>query len=86
MLRVEAQVEVRVVVVLCNSLLALLFLVYSWRWEGGAYSFAKTPLKAAHAPLAAASGIQGSLLLRPVVLECGLPDRLSLGLKGSVAD
>ena len=27
------------------------------------YSFAKTPLKAAHAPLAAASGIQGSWLI-----------------------
>lgn len=55
----------------------------------GSYSFAKTPLKAAQAPLAAARGIQGIFVLRGV--ECGGGDGdgdgnwgMALGIRGSV--
>lgn len=54
----------------------------------GAYSFAKTPLKAAQAPLAAARGIQGTFVLRAGV---GWGDGdgdgdwgMALGIRGSV--
>lgn len=53
----EAHEEVSSVVVLQSSALRFLHTVTL------AYSFAKTPLKAAQAPLAAASGIQGSLAI-----------------------
>ena len=48
------------------------------------YSFANTPLKAAHAPLAAARGIQGSLLGRAVDLDCEVRGTAS-GMRGSAA-
>lgn len=55
--------------------LSYIFPFYSpalWNWNWGkrytTYSFAKTPLKAAHAPLAAARGIQGILVVGLVVV------------------
>lgn len=52
------------------------------------YSFAKTPLKAAHAPLAAASGIQGILAVG-LGLTVGLGESvdggIASGIKGSAS-
>lgn len=54
-----------------------------------AYSFAKTPLKAAQAPLPAASGIQGSLPMVAVVLDgeasSGWVGLTASGIRGSAS-
>lgn len=59
-------------------------------YDSVAYSFAKTPLKAAHAPLAAASGIQGSLAIAVVVFEgetssSGWVGLIASGMRGSAS-
>ena len=50
-----------------------------------AYSFAKTPLKAAHAPLAAASGIQGTLPIAVLWDGSGGAWGIASGIKGSAS-
>lgn len=75
----EAQEEVSSVVVLCM----LVFVTVSR--EEGAYSFAKTPLNAAQAPLSAASGIQGSLLLLAGGSNGVREGGMASGMRGSAA-
>lgn len=50
-----------------------------------AYSFAKTPLKAAQAPLAAASGIQGSLPIVVLFDGSGWAWGTASGIRGSAS-
>lgn len=50
-----------------------------------AYSFAKTPLNAAQAPLAAASGIQGSLAIVGPFDGSGGAWGIASGIRGSAS-
>lgn len=50
-----------------------------------AYSFAKTPLKAAQAPLAAASGIQGSWPMAVLFDGSGSGWGMAPGIRGSAS-
>ena len=84
---VEAQEEVSSVVVLICCMISFSLRPKSHILRNEPYSFAKTPLKAAQAPLAAARGIQGSLELVELGLREGEEEGgIASGMRGSAAE